>query len=88
MDAFWLSLAMSFLAELGDKTQLVALTLASRYKATVVLAGIFVATLIVHVISVLLGGGLGEVLPASWIALGAGPATLSCCRLWFSLGHQ
>ena len=74
MDAFWLSFAMIFIAELGDKTQLVALCLASRYNAWVVLAGISVATLVVHVVSVLLGGGVGHFLPQAWINLAAGLA--------------
>ncbi|NTW10280.1 MAG: TMEM165/GDT1 family protein, partial [Chlorobiaceae bacterium] len=51
MDAFWLSLVMIFIAELGDKTQLVALTLATCYNTGVVLWGIFWATLAVHVFS-------------------------------------
>ena len=74
MDAFWLAMAMVFLAELGDKTQLVALCMATRYKATVVLAGILVATLVVHIVSVALGGGLGKILPEAWIKLVAGIA--------------
>lgn len=74
MVAFWLSMGMIFAAELGDKTQLVALCLASRYKAKVVLAGIFVATLVVHVISVALGGGVGKLMPEAWINLVAGLA--------------
>jgi len=65
--AFWLSLIMVFIAELGDKTQLVALTMATRFKAGVVLAGVFVATLVVHLISVGLGGLAGELLPGPWI---------------------
>ena len=87
MDAFSLSLAMIFLAELGDKTQLVALTLASRYKAAVVLAGIFAATLVVHIVSVLLGGSLGEVMPGNWIALGAGVAFIGF-GLWTLRGDS
>lgn len=74
MDVFWLSLAVIFIAELGDKTQLVALCLASRYNAWMVLLGITVATLAVHVISVLLGGGVGRVLPPAWLHLAAGLA--------------
>ena len=74
MHAFILSLVMIFIAELGDKTQLVALCLAGRFNWRVVLAGIFVATLVVHVISVLLGGGLGRFLPDAWISLAAGLA--------------
>lgn len=74
MNAFWLAFAMIFIAELGDKTQLVALCLASRFNAWVVLAGITVATLVVHVFSVLLGGGVGHFLPQAWIDLAAGLA--------------
>lgn len=76
MQAFFLALAMIFLAEMGDKTQLVALCLASRYKAGVVLAGICVATLVVHVFSVMLGAGLGHFIPGNWISLVAGLAFL------------
>ena len=74
MEAFWLAMAMIFIAELGDKTQLVALCMAARYKAAVVLAGVFVATLVVHIVSVALGGGLGKILPEAWIKLVAGIA--------------
>ena len=42
-------------AELGDKSQLMALAFASRYRPLSVLAGVSVATLIVHAGSVLLG---------------------------------
>ncbi len=87
MEAFWLSMAMIFIAELGDKTQLVALCLATRYKATVVLAGIFVATLVVHVISVALGGGLGKLLPEAWIKLVAGIAFIGF-GLWTMRGDK
>lgn len=74
MEAFWVSMGAIFIAELGDKTQLVALCLASRFKATVVLSGIFCATLVVHIVSVLLGGGVGKVLPEAWIRMAAGVA--------------
>jgi putative Ca2+/H+ antiporter (TMEM165/GDT1 family) len=74
MEAFWLSSGMIFLAELGDKTQLVAMTLAARFNARTVLAGIFVATLLVHVFSALIGGAMGKLLPADWISFLAGAA--------------
>jgi hypothetical protein len=35
LGAFWLSFGIVFLAELGDKSQLLALTLATKYKAWV-----------------------------------------------------
>ena len=74
MDGFWLSLFLIFVAELGDKTQLVALTLATRFKVGVVLAGVFVATLLVHAFSVLLGGVTGKLLPPGWLQLLCGLA--------------
>jgi len=74
MEAFWLSLVMIFIAELGDKTQLVALTLATRYNSRVVLAGIFVATLAIHLVSVALGGAAGKLLPTTCIKFVAGLA--------------
>jgi putative Ca2+/H+ antiporter (TMEM165/GDT1 family) len=71
---FWLSLALVFLAELGDKTQLVALMLATRFKAGIVLAGVFVATLLVHAFSVVLGDLAGKLVPHGWIMLLSGLA--------------
>jgi Ca2+/H+ antiporter, TMEM165/GDT1 family len=77
MYGFWLSLALVFLAELGDKTQLVALMLATRFKAGVVLAGVFVATLLVHALSVVLGDLAGKLLPHGWIVVFAGLAFIA-----------
>lgn len=61
--AFWLSFGVIFVAELGDKSQLMALAFATRYKVTPVLIGITAATAIVHLASVALGGVLGAALP-------------------------
>ncbi len=76
MEGFWLSFALIFLAELGDKTQLVALTLAARYRALVVLWGVFVATILVHLLSVALGDLSGRLLGPGWIELISGLAFL------------
>ena len=77
MGAFWLSAVMIFIAELGDKTQLVALTLATRYNTKVVLWGIFWATLIVHVASAGIGWLMGGLLPTDWIKFIAGLAFIA-----------
>jgi putative Ca2+/H+ antiporter (TMEM165/GDT1 family) len=74
IEDFCLSTGMIFLAELGDKTQLVALTLATRYNTRVVLAGILVATLLVHIFSAALGNLAGGFLPTHWIQFLAGIA--------------
>ncbi len=76
MEGFWLSLALIFVAELGDKTQLVALTLATRFRAGEVLAGVFVATLLVHAFSVVLGDLTARLLPPGWVELICGLAFL------------
>ena len=77
MDAFWVSLVMIFIAELGDKTQLVALTLATCYNTGVVLWGIFWATLAVHVFSAGIGWFIGGRLPVEWIKFVAGLAFIA-----------
>ncbi|QIG43252.1 TMEM165/GDT1 family protein [Nocardioides anomalus] len=60
MYAFLLSTAVIFVAELGDKSQLMAMTFATRYRARDVLIGITAATAIVHLASVAIGAAVGE----------------------------
>ncbi|GAA3210443.1 TMEM165/GDT1 family protein [Dactylosporangium siamense] len=78
MSGFLAALAISFgvifVAELGDKSQLMALTFATRYKTVPVLIGITVATAVVHLVSVAVGYGLGTALPTGWISLVAAVA--------------
>ncbi len=74
MDGFLVSTGLIFLAELGDKTQLVALALATRFRPLLVLGGIFCATLAVHLLSVALGSATTSFLPLSWVELASGLA--------------
>jgi putative Ca2+/H+ antiporter (TMEM165/GDT1 family) len=74
--ALLLSFGVIFVAELGDKSQLMALTFATRFKPIPVLVGITVATAVVHLASVAIGYGLGAALPTGWISLVAGLAFL------------
>jgi putative Ca2+/H+ antiporter (TMEM165/GDT1 family) len=76
MYAFLLSTGVIFLAELGDKSQLMAMTFATRFKILHVLIGITVATAVVHLASVGLGAALGTALPTKPIAVIAGLAFL------------
>jgi putative Ca2+/H+ antiporter (TMEM165/GDT1 family) len=71
------SFAVIFVAELGDKSQLMAMTFATRFRTWPVLIGITVATAVVHLISVGIGYGLGATLPTGWISLIAGLAFLA-----------
>jgi len=67
--AFGASLTAITLAELGDKTFFMALILAARHSARLVFAGAFAALTAVTLISLGLGYGLRELLPASLVPL-------------------
>ncbi len=69
MDAFLLSTVVIFVAELGDKSQLMALTFATRYRLWPVLIGITLATAVVHAVSVLVGAALGAAIPTGPISI-------------------
>ncbi|MBC7630068.1 TMEM165/GDT1 family protein [Aeromicrobium sp.] len=60
MYAFLLSTVVIFVAELGDKSQLMALTFATRYRMRDVLIGITIATAVVHLASVGIGAFVGD----------------------------
>lgn len=69
MQPFFVAFAVVFVAELGDKTQLVAMSLAARYRTITVLAGITIAYAITNGISVVVGGLLGAALPTTAISI-------------------
>lgn len=81
MEALLVSIGVVALAEIGDKTQLLTLVLAGRYrKPWPIVAGIFVATLVNHAIAGAVGAWLTRVvgpdvmrwiLALSFIAMGA-----------------
>lgn len=89
MYAFLLSTAVIFVAELGDKSQLMAMTFAARYRARDVLLGITGATLVVHLASVGLGALLGDLLGEyqGVISVAAGVAFL-LFALWTLRGDE
>ncbi len=68
MEAFFVSTAIVALAEMGDKTQLLSLVLAARFrKPWPIVLGIFVATLVNHA----LAGAVG-----AWVTTVLGPQVL------------
>ncbi len=71
LSALLLSAVVVFVAELGDKSQLMALAFATRYRAWVVLVGITVATAVVHALSVVLGVVAAAALPTRVIQVAA-----------------
>jgi putative Ca2+/H+ antiporter (TMEM165/GDT1 family) len=63
MEAFTISTAAVAVGELGDKTQLLALILATRLRRPLpIIAGIFVATLVNHLIACVVGEWAGTLI--------------------------
>ncbi len=71
MTAFLLSMSFVVLAEMGDKTQLLAMAFATRYKATTVLWAVFWATLFNHLLAVVVGNYLTNFIPIQYIQVAA-----------------
>lgn len=68
MAAFFASFMFVVLAEMGDKTQLLAMAFATRFSAHKVLIAVFLATLINHALAVALGHFLTTVIPLEIIS--------------------
>ena len=66
------ALGLVFLAELGDKTQLVALGFGARHRIAPVLAGMVAAYMATNLLSVVVGGLLGATLPTRAIGIAGG----------------
>lgn len=67
MEALFTSTAIVALAEIGDKTQLLAILLATRFRRPLpVIAGILVATLANHFLAALVGQQVAALLMGAW----------------------
>ncbi|MBU0914293.1 MAG: TMEM165/GDT1 family protein [Gammaproteobacteria bacterium] len=68
-DAFVASFASVAVAEIGDKTQLLSLFLAARFRSRgAIIAGILVATLLNHAASAWFGAWVAQFIPEGWHA--------------------
>ena len=79
-----LALGAIFVAEFGDKSQLLVLAFATRHSAMPVIVGIVVAAALVQGVSVAIGAALGAALPETLITVVAGVAFLAVAAwtLW------
>ncbi|MDE2434873.1 MAG: TMEM165/GDT1 family protein [Sphingomonadales bacterium] len=70
MEAFLSSAAVVALAEIGDKTMLLAIILAARFRAPwQIIAGIFAATIANHALAALVGSEVAGLLEAPWFRI-------------------
>lgn len=87
MEAFLISFAVIFVAELGDKSQLLALALAARYRPLPVLVGIALGAAFMFALSVAVGAVVGAALPTRVINVVAGLAFVGF-GLWTLRGED
>jgi putative Ca2+/H+ antiporter (TMEM165/GDT1 family) len=87
MTAFLTSLAIVVLAEMGDKTQLLAMAFASRFRWQTVMWGVFAATLANHLFAVVVGNYLTNVIPLTHIKIAAS-ASFIIFGLWTIRGDK
>lgn len=71
MVAFWTAFIFVVLAEMGDKTQLLAMACATKYRWQTVMWGVFAATVLNHLLAVLVGNYLTNFISMTYIQLGA-----------------
>ena len=71
MNALLASVGFVVLAEMGDKTQLLAMALACRFRWQTVMLGVFAATLGNHFLAVVAGTYLTKLIPLDYVRIAA-----------------
>lgn len=84
---FFSSFALIGLAELGDKTQLLTMALAAKYRPLKVIGGVFLATALLQLIAVSLGQFASLLLPVSLLKKIAGVVFIMF-GLWIVFGKN
>ena len=69
--AFGTAFIFVVLAEMGDKTQLLAMACETKYRWQTVMCGVFVATVFNHLLAVLVGNYITNFIPMNYIQIGA-----------------
>lgn len=72
MIEFFKAFSLIFIAEMGDKTQIMAMAFATQYSIKSILSGVFIGSLLNHGIAIILGALILAKLPMSIIQLFAG----------------
>jgi putative Ca2+/H+ antiporter (TMEM165/GDT1 family) len=86
--AYAFSAGAVVLAEMGDKTQLLAMAFATKYKAWQVMAGVFIATVFNHALAVALGYYMAGIESAQVWIQGAASLAFIAFGLWTIRGDS
>ncbi|AJH00010.1 hypothetical protein LF65_03450 [Clostridium beijerinckii] len=87
MASFIKALLLVVVAEMGDKTQLLAMAMVSKYKAKQVLLGVLIATILNHALAVAVGSYLSSVIPMDLVKIIAALSFLAF-GLWTIRGDK
>jgi len=87
MAAFLASLIFVVLAEMGDKTQLLAMAFACRFRWQTVMWGVFAATAANHLMAAALGNYLNAIVPMEYVKTAAA-ASFIIFGLWTIRGDK
>jgi Ca2+/H+ antiporter, TMEM165/GDT1 family len=78
LEPVFVSAGLVAIAEIGDKTQLLAMLLAARFRKPIpIIAGIFVATIANHALAALVGVVAGDLIQGAWMRWVLGGAFLA-----------
>lgn len=66
------ALGLIFIAEMGDKTQIMAMTFATKYKMKFILLGVMIGAFLNHGLAIMLGSLLNQYVPLDFLQLVAG----------------
>lgn len=87
LGAVAVALGATFIAEFGDKSQLLILAFATRHDTRPVVAGLVLAAAVITAISVVVGAAVGAALPQTAVGVVAGLAFLAVAA-WTLLGSD
>ena len=87
MVAFITSLVFVVLAEMGDKTQLLAMAFATRFRWQTVMWGVFAATVLNHLFAVVVGNYITRFIPMNYVQITAA-ASFILFGLWTIRGDE
>jgi Predicted membrane protein len=88
MNDFLQAFALIFIAEMGDKTQIMAMAFATQYKIKQILIGVFIGAFINHGLAIMLGSVLTQFIPIEALQLVAGVLFIAFGLLSLSIAED